>query len=714
MRFFKTFYLPWLLVIFGSWASPTPRLSAQTNISIYSDQLNNGFQNWSWGNVNISCTSPVHSGTDSISYHDVAWNAISFWHADFNPAPYKYLDFWLNNSGAGGQVIQIYLQYSNAVYSTAAYQLPALPSTTAWQHFFIPLSSLGAASVTNLSRINFQLTSFGTTNVFYMDDVNLSLVPPSTVNLVVDANQTLRIADARWFGLNTAVWDNYFDTPTTDEALKELDTHILRFPGGSLSDDYHWATGRSGTNTWVWSEVFNNFVDVVTNTGVQTIITVNYGDGTPQEAAAWVAAANVTNNLGLKYWEVGNECYGTWENDSNNRPHDAYTYATRAAQYIAQMKAVDPTIKIGVPVVTGENSSINGYTDHPVYNPRTQQTNYGWTPVVLSTLAALGEPPDFLVHHVYPEYLVDNDQALLQDGTNWAGDAADYRQQITDYVGSSGTNIELLCTENNADADNQGKQSTSIVNGLYLADSLAQLMKTEFNSFVWWDLRNGTDTSGDFAASLYGWRSYGDLGVINGLNTRHPVYYTFKLMQYFAQPGDTILNPTSGYSTLLPVYASRKADGALAVLVINKDEANTYSTQLALTNFIPWTNALVRTFGITQDEATRTNSIIPGAQDIGTNYLAVAGPNVTASFPPYSATLITIPPAAPALSIQSQPNGQFVLQIVGQSNVQYVAQSSPDLVNWTPAMTNTLSGTTWNLTNSAVASMQFWRAAWQP
>jgi hypothetical protein len=239
-------------------------------------------------------------------------------------------------------------------------------------------------------------------------------------------------------------------------------------------------------------------------------------------------------------------------------------------------------------------------------------------------------------------------------------------------------------------------------------------MKTEFNSFVWWDLRNGTDTSGDFAASLYGWRSYGDLGVINGLNTRHPVYYTFKLMQYFAQPGDTILNPTSGYSTLLPVYASRKADGALAVLVINKDEANTYSTQLALTNFIPWTNALVRTFGITQDEATRTNSIIPGAQDIGTNYLAVAGPNVTASFPPYSATLITIPPAAPALSIQSQPNGQFVLQIVGQSNVQYVAQSSPDLVNWTPAMTNTLSGTTWNLTNSAVASMQFWRAAWQP
>src|SRR5271168_1111147 len=183
--------------------------SAQTNISIYSDQMNNGFQNWSWGNVVITNTSPVHSGTDSISYHDVAWNGISFWHADFNLAPYIYLDFWLNGGGTGGQVIQIYLQYSNAVISTTAYQLPALPATTVWQHFLIPFSTLGAPGVTNLSRINFQLTSNGTTNEFYMDDVNLSLVPPSTVNLAVDASQTLRTADARWFGLNTDVWDSY-------------------------------------------------------------------------------------------------------------------------------------------------------------------------------------------------------------------------------------------------------------------------------------------------------------------------------------------------------------------------------------------------------------------------------------------------------------------------------------------------------------------------
>ena len=40
------------------------------------------------------------------------------------------------------------------------------------------------------------------------------------------------------------------DTPGTLSALRELDVQALRFPGGSPSDDYHWAFNRNGTNTW--------------------------------------------------------------------------------------------------------------------------------------------------------------------------------------------------------------------------------------------------------------------------------------------------------------------------------------------------------------------------------------------------------------------------------------------------------------------------------
>ena len=115
----------------------------------------------------------------------------------------------------------------------------------------------------------------------------------------------------------------------------------------------------------------------------------------------------------------------------------------------------------------------------------------------------------------------------------------------------------------------KGKQSTSLVNGLYLADSLAHLMQTEFNGFIWWDLRNGSDTSGDFDSSLYGWRTVGDLGIIGGLNTFYPTFYADKLMRYYVRSGDTILRATSDYG-LVTAYASRKADGGLALLVINK------------------------------------------------------------------------------------------------------------------------------------------------
>jgi hypothetical protein len=234
-------------------------------------------------------------------------------------------------------------------------------------------------------------------------------------------------------------------------------------------------------------------------------------------------------------------------------------------------------------------------------------------------------------------------------------------------------------------------------------------MKTEFNGYIWWDLRNGTDTSGDFDPSLYGWRTYGDLGVINGLNTRHPVYYLFKLMQYFAQPGDTVLNASTDYS-LLTTYAARKADGAQAVLVINKDRYTTFTAQLALTNFMPGAAALVRSFGIAQDEATRTNSTVPGAQDIATNSLALAGANVTTTFPPYSATLLTIPPAAPAIAVLSRSGSQLNLQVQGQSNVPYVLQSSTNLATWSSVFTNTLAGGAWNVSGR----QKFWRAIWTP
>lgn len=694
---------------------------AQSPLVIYGDYLVNGFQDWSWATRDLGNTSPVHSGSNSISVSASAGQALSFWHQDLDATSYSNLTFWANGGAGGGQKLQLYVQYGTN--SGRAVQLTTLPAN-AWQLYQVSLASLGAASVTNLNRINLQLTSGGSSGTFYIDDLQLTAKPAPLVHLAVDATHALRAADLRWFGLNTAVWDNNLDTSTTISLLKEMGTRIMRFPGGSLSDEYHWASNTTGTNTWRWSASFSNFVHVATNIGSQAFITVNYGTGTSTEAAAWVRQANVVSQLGFKYWEIGNEVYGTWETDTNTFPNDPYTYAVRAADYYAKMKAVDPTIKVGIVATPGEDSSSNGYTNHPALNPRTGQVHDGWVPVVLTTLKGLGVTPDFMVHHRYPEYTSasspagsDSDAFLLQCSTAWFNDAAELRQEISDYFGTTGTNIELVCTENNSDAGAPGKQSTSLVNGVYYADSLAQLMKTEFNSFVWWDLRNGTDTGGCFDPELYGWRTFGDLGLLNGLNTRLPVFYAAKLMSLFVQPGDQIVSASSDYS-LLSAYAARSASGAVSLLVLHKDPATNFNAQITLNGIQPQAAATVCSFGIPQDQAAQTNAP-PPARDIATNAFVGVSTNFSYSFPPLSMTLFQFVPAATApaqltINAPANPGGPLSVHLQGQPGARYVIQISTTLSSWLNVSTNTLSGNSLDLSYPPGSGAQFWRALWLP
>ncbi|HZL78746.1 MAG TPA: hypothetical protein VFC17_07820 [Candidatus Limnocylindrales bacterium] len=688
---------------------------AQTSLPIYTDHLVNGFQDWSWAAHNLTNAppAPVHSGSNSISVSNAtAGGGISFHQNDFNSSIYSNLAFWANGGPGGGQRLQVYV--SLGASDQAGFNLPAPLPANVWQQFIIPLTALNAANQTNLARITIKLNSGSGT--YYLDDIQLNPMPaPLLLHLGVDAGQILRMADARWFGVNTATWDGLLGNAQTLPLLKEMGGLALRWPGGSTSDTYHWASDSAGNG---------RFMNLATNLNVQTnsFITVNYGSGTSNEAAAWVKSFNLTNHCNFIYWEIGNENYGTWETDNNNLPHDPFTYANFAKNYIALMKAADPTIKIGVVAVPGENTYANNAT-HFAINPRTGTTNYGWTPVLLNTLKTIGVTPDFLIYHFYPQWTAppssggwqpnspDSDPWLLQVASNWAQDAADLRQQLTDYLGAPGTNIELVCTENNSDSGAMGRQSTSIVNGLYLADSVSQLMKTEFNSYVWWDCHNGTDTSGDFDPTLYGWRTYGDYGLLNQSNARHPTFYAEKLLQSFVRPGDTILKASSDY-LLLSAYAARKADGALAMLVINKAPTNIFSAQISLANFVPWSSTTVRSYGLPQDEATRTNAAA-SAQDISTN-TAPSATIFTNSFPPYSLTLFTFAPVASQLQVVSGSQTQLVFQLQGQAGVPYQIQSSTNLIAWTSNATVTLSGMTGNVTNNLSTGAKFWRAVWLP
>jgi hypothetical protein len=543
----------------------------------------------------------------------------------------------------------------------------------------------------------------------------------TTATLTVNAAQTVRVVDDRVFGLNTAVWDGLLNSQSSINLMTAAGTRALRFPGGGTADTYTWSESDT-----------DNFAAVAQGIHAKVFITVNYGSGTPQQAAAWVTYANVTKGYGFKYWELGNENYGTWEMDNNSPAHDPVEYATRFVQYYNAMKAVDPTIKIGAvaPTTTeGANTGSYIYFSEGVTNPVTNQKDITWTAILLSTLKAKGVTPDFLICHRYEQQAgQESDAGLLQAAdsaqSGWQADAAVLRAPLNDYLGAAAANVEICSTENNSVHNNPGKQTTNLVNGLYLADSVGSLLQTEINSLVWWDLRNGPASGGNNSTSLYGWRLFNDYGVVattpNPLpnnypsvpNTPFPPYYVAKLLSNFASGGDSVIQATSS-STLLSVYAVKRQNGSVTLLVINKDPANTWTGNVSLSGFTPQPNVVVYSYGEAQDTAAETNPAGTPSVDVQQSSMTVSSGNFSATFSPYSVTVLALftPPsiATPPVSESVNVGSTAVLTAVGSGAASYQWSFNGTPLNNSPSGTTTdvISGTTGSqlvITNATAVS----------
>ncbi|MGH6996448.1 MAG: immunoglobulin domain-containing protein, partial [Stellaceae bacterium] len=216
-------------------------------------------------------------------------------------------------------------------------------------------------------------------------------------------------------------------------------------------------------------------------------------------------------------------------------------------------------------------------------------------------------------------------------------------------------------TENNSVSSHPGKQTTSLINALFYADSVANVLQTEFNSLIWWDVRNGPDFGENNSASLYGWRRYGDYGVLTSpaaggpsdYYTGYPAYYALKLLSYFARGGDQIV-PVTSSSNFISGYAAKRADGTLALLVINKSPGVTTSVNFTINGYTPAADATVYSYGMPQDTAAENTS---GSTDIAQTSLSGVGASFTTSFDPYSISVIALAPAgsiAPAFTVPPQ------------------------------------------------------------
>jgi hypothetical protein len=476
--------------------------------------------------------------------------------------------------------------------------------------------------------------------------VLLSAVVPTSAqqsaSVSVNVASPFKAISATAYGVNTAVWDGNLLNAAVPTLLKQAGVNVLRFPGGSTSDVYHWQTNSATTGTGAYinpNDTFDAFMGMAQKAGATPVITVNYGSnaagnagGDPAEAAAWVKYANVTKGYGVKYWEIGNEIYGNgeygsaWEEDLHS-DHSPTGYGNNVVQFVTQMKAQDSTIKVGA-VLTAPGNWPDGQS--PDWNS--------------NVLAACGAKIDFVIVHWYPQGPgSESDSGLLGVTSQIASMVSKLRSLITQYCGSNAGNVQIWVTETNSVSYNPGKQTVSLVNGLFLADDYMNWLEQGVANVDWWDLHNGISTGNNNSGSLYGTANYGDYGLLSSgqssggvsepaTDTPFPPYYGLQMLSYLGKPGDTSVSSSSNQS-LIAAHAVKQANGNLALLLINKDPSNAYNVSVSISGYTPASSATTYSYG-KSSSAIATGS----ASGIGSSF--------TVSAPSYSLTTLVMTPGS--------------------------------------------------------------------
>jgi len=170
------------------------------------------------------------------------------------------------------------------------------------------------------------------------------------------------IYEGIWVGENSSIPNTRGMRNDVIEALKKIKVPVLRWPGGCFADEYHWMDGigprekRPKMINTHWGGVVENnsfgtheFLDFCELIGTEPYISGNVGSGTVEEMSKWVEyitfdgespMANLRKQNGrekpwaVKYWGVGNECWGCGGNMTSEYYADNYKrFATYCRNY---------------------------------------------------------------------------------------------------------------------------------------------------------------------------------------------------------------------------------------------------------------------------------------------------------------------------------------------------------------------------------------------
>lgn len=418
------------------------------------------------------------------------------------------------------------------------------------------------------------------------DQVDKPAAAP-TVQVTVNPTSVINKVPQYIYGNNAVTWDDGLrrnSTAMTD--LKNLDPHVLRWPGGNLSNVYFWNASYNnrpadvpdyvvndhgiwyGQDCPDWQQSVDEYYGLLEKTNSTGIICVNYsyaryGTGpNPVATAAHMAAEWVRYDNGRsKFWEIGNENFGNWQSgyeidvtknqDGQPRFISGQLYGQHCRVFIDSMRAaaaeIGADIKIGVVAYDAENS----------WDPISQVWNEGMMPEV-------GDLADFLIVHSYfTPYDENSSVSTILNSHVVPGEIMEVME--ADMAEAGKNMLPVAMTEWNIFAVGS-MQQVSYINGMLAAITLGEYVQHDYGLSTRWDLVNGWSNGND-----HGLFSVGGEPGVDPYNPRAAFFYMYYHQRFF---GDRMVASEVTGSNNVIAHASTFTSGETGLVLVNKGRNN--------------------------------------------------------------------------------------------------------------------------------------------
>jgi len=304
--------------------------------------------------------------------------------------------------------------------------------------------------------------------------------------------------------------------------------------------------------------------------GLPAMIPIALIYGTPEDAAAEIIYLK-KRNYGISYVEMGEEPDGHY-----TLPED---YAALYVQFAAALHKVDPALKLGGPIFTGQNKDIEVWADG--------EGRTSWTGRFIDYLKAHGRISDlaFFSFEHYPF-----EPCKFQWGSLY--NEPELVSNIIQVWRDDGVpaNVPMFITESNISSQDS-ENSVDIFGALWLADYIGAFLTAGGDAVYYFHyipmgVHPGCNDSGG---------TFGMFAVDANRQVTQPLgqFFASQLINLeWVKPGSEAhgvypaasdIQDSAGH-VLVTSYAVKRPDGEWALLIINKDQENPHSVRVRFYN----------------------------------------------------------------------------------------------------------------------------------